>query len=196
MTPIRPAAVLAVLLLALSAPSAQAAETYEIDPSHSYVVFKINHLGIGNSWGRFSDVTGSLTLDGQKHETSAVEIVLAADSVNTDNEKRDKHLRSPDFFNVKTFPEIRFRSTGVEALGADRVRVTGELELHGVKKTVAIDMEQVGAGKDPWGKERVGYSGMFTINRSDFGMEWGLDNNALADEVVLFVDIEAIKKAS
>lgn len=167
---------------------ASAAESYSIDGSHSTVMFKIKHFGASWFFGRFFKVEGSFSVG----EKSSVNIEVDANSVATFNKKRDKHLRSADFFNVKQFPKITFKSTSVAKAGAGTYKVTGALSLHGVTKTVAFDMSHVGSGKDPWGGFRSGYFGTLTINRSDYGMKYMV--GPLSDQVELTLSIEGVKK--
>lgn len=173
---------------------AEAADTYEIDPVHSTMVFKIKHLNTAYFYGRFNEVKGSITADKDNPAKSRVSAAVKAESLDTDNEKRDKHLKSPDFFNVKQFPEIKFESNTVKHTGGDTYMVSGKLSLHGVEKPLQVEFTKTGEGKDPWGSYRMGFHTSFKIKRSDFGMKFMLDG--ISDEVELFIGIEAIRKES
>ena len=163
---------------------------YHIDPAHSSVHFEIGHLGTSRLVGRFNSVEGELSLapEGQ----SRVEVRIATASVDTNHEKRDDHLRSPDFFNAKQYPEMRFSADGVQLGNGVPQRIKGELSLHGRTRPVTLTVEAVGAGADPWGGYRAGYHASTVIQRSDFGMDFMADG--IGDEVIVRLDIEAIKQ--
>jgi polyisoprenoid-binding protein YceI len=181
-----------LVLFTLASPLALAAETYEIDPVHSAIVFRVNHLGVAYTWGRFNDFSGTFVVDEEKPENSTVELEIKTESVDTNSEKRDKHLRNPDFFDAKTFPVARFESNAVERDG-DTYTVQGTLELHGKKRPVTLVMERVGSAEDPWGGYRTGFTGEHTLKRSEYDINYGL-NGPVGDEVQLFFDFEAIRQ--
>ena len=184
-----PAAALATLL---TAPAQAAPENFEVDGTHSFIVFHVTHLGIGTAWGRFNEFSGSFTHDAENPAASKVSFTIQAESVDTGNAKRDQHLRSPDFFDAKQFPEISFRSTKVEPIAEGAMDVTGELTFHGVTKTITARADLVGSGKDPWGNFRRGYDIQFTLNRNDFGVSYM--PGGLGDGVKVFVSVEGIRK--
>ncbi len=168
-----------------------AAGSYKIDPEHSSVLFSISHLGISVSAGRFNDFEGKIKLAPGKD--SKVEVVVKTASVDTYNEKRDKHLRGPDFLDTKQFPIMRFVSRKVEYNAAgEPVRLTGDLSLHGKTNTVSFTVTPIGAGKDPWGGYRAGYQAKVTIKRSNFGMKYML--GGVGDKIDITLNIEAIKQ--
>ena len=171
---------------------ARAAETYEIDAAHFTVIFKVRHLGVSNAYGRFNDFSGTIVADAGHPEKSSVEVTIKADSVDTANEKRDKHLRNQDFFNTKQFPVIIFKSTKVEKTGDKTGKATGDLFLHGVTRTVTVDLTFIGSGKDPWGGHRAGFEAAFAIKRSDYGMKYLLEG--VGDEVHIIVSLEGTRK--
>ena len=182
-----------LLMLALAA--TVAAATYEVDPVHSSVIFKIQHLGTSWTYGRFNDISGSIEMDAAKPEASSVTFTVKVDSVDTGNAKRDQHLKSPDFFNAKQFPEITFKSTAVKSLGKDAAEVTGDLSLHGVTKSVTAKVSKVGEGKHPKsGAEMVGFEASFLIKRTDFGMTYAVGPTGGGDEVSLIVALETHRK--
>jgi polyisoprenoid-binding protein YceI len=179
---------LRVCLLALGvslAAQASAADSYVIDPVHSSVQWKVQHMGAGHVWGRFTDFSGTLRLDGSAPEQSAVELTVKSASVLTDNEKRDQHLRSPDFFNARQFPVITFKSSAVKPTGPNSAEVAGELTLKGVTRTVTARATRTGAQGD-----LVGLEATLTLQRSDFGMGFGV-GQGLGDEVQLLISVEA-----
>lgn len=183
-------AALALVLVAFTAP-AGAADSYDIDAGHTMVLFKANHLGFSDAYGRFNDVSGSFVIDEEDLSKSSVEIEIKAGSVDTHHERRDKHLASPDFFNATEFPVITFKSTGVDVDGSSYT-IKGELTMRGVTKPVSIALERNNTGKDPWGAVRTGFNGGFTLKRTDFGVSYMPD--ALGDEVEVLLAIEGIKK--
>ncbi len=178
-------------LVSFAAEFARAAETFEIDGSHTSVLFRIKHLGVSFFYGRFTDVSGSVVLDDDPAKCSMI-LVIKSDSINTDSEKRDAHLKSPDFFNARQFPEITFKSTSIKAGGENQLEVTGDLTLHGVTKLITVTVDRTGSGSDPWGGYRTGLETTITIKRSDYGMKFML--KGLSDEVKLVISIEGIRQ--
>ena len=180
------------VFLALLIPGlAAAADNYNVDKVHSSVLFRIQHLGVSYVWGRFNDISGTFTIDEAAPDKSVVDITVKTESVDTDDAKRDKHLRSPDFFIAKTFPVMTFKSTSVKSDGKDHLAVTGELTLHGVTKTVTIPVTRIGTGKDPWGGTRTGFEGELTIKRSDYGVSYM--PGGLGEDVRLVLGIEGVR---
>jgi polyisoprenoid-binding protein YceI len=191
---LRTAVLSSALLLAL-APLARPAEEYKVDGVHSSVVFRIKHFNVGYVYGRFNDISGTVNWDADDPSKSSLDIEVKTDSVDTNNAKRDGHLRGPDFFSAKEFPTIRFKSTEVKLLKDKTYRVTGDLTLHGVTKPVTIELKHIGATKDPFGGYRTGFETNFSVNRIDFGMKGpkGVPN-ALGESVWLLVGFEATRK--
>ena len=164
---------------------------WNIDPVHSSVIFKVRHLGVCNFYGRFNKVSGSVVLDEAKPGDSKVEVTIPADSVDTNNSKRDGHLKSPDFFNAVEFPEIKFVSKTVKKDGDKRFKVDGELTLHGVTKPLSTTVELLGVADNRGGKV-AGFDVSFSFKRSDFGMTYMLDG--LSDEVAVMAGFECNAK--
>jgi len=189
---------LVLAMLALAAGPALAADTLVIDRGHSEAGFQVRHL-FTNVRGRFGAFEGTIAMDPAKPEASSVRFTIDASSIDTDNADRDKHLRSPDFFDVANHPTITFTSEKIRAAGKDRYAVTGTLTMRGVAKTMTLPVSFLGIGKDPWGNERAGFTTSVTLNRKDFGINWNkaLDNGGvlLGDEVAVTVDLEAVKQA-
>jgi len=184
------------LLVAAGAPVATPARPaakpgeFQVDPVHSSVIFRIQHMNTSFFYGRFDHCEGRIALDAEKPEGSSVELAIQAESVDTNSAKRDDHVRSPDFLNASEFPEIGFKSESVKALGQDRFEVSGQLSLHGETKPLTVEVQQTGLGKAPRGDGRLaGYETSFTIKRSDFGMDNMLD--MLGDEVRVTLSVEA-----
>jgi polyisoprenoid-binding protein YceI len=180
------------VLASLSTVSAVSAETFAVDTAHSSVVFGVKHMNVSNFYGRFNRMTGTFTLDDADAAGSAIEITIETESIDTANEKRDAHLKSADFFNSREFSKITFKSTKVESAGAEKFKVTGDLNLHGVTKSITVDVERTGKGSDGRGGVRCGIETRFTIKRSDYGMDYML--NGVGDEVSLIVSLEGIQQ--
>lgn len=175
----------------LSLPAFAAPTTFSVDPVHSTVVFSTSHLNVSRFYGRFNDVTGTVVMDEQNPAASKIEVTIKTASVDTWDDKRDEHLKSPDFFNAAQFPAITFASKSVKKTG-DTWSVTGDLNLHGVKKEITVPFTKVGEGADPWGGHRAGWHGTFKIKRSDYGMNFMIPG--IGDEIELIVSVEGIRK--
>ncbi|MFA6045508.1 MAG: YceI family protein [Phycisphaerales bacterium] len=188
----------AAVLAAADRPAAPAAAlpaaegSFSLDPVHSYVIFQIKHLGTSNSYGMFHEPSGKLVM-ATDPAASTLEISVPAEKVDTGSDKRDQHLRSPDFFSVKEFPAITFKSTSFKPAGNNAFEVTGDLTLHGVTKPVTTKLEVLGSGKGMKGEDILGAETKFTIKRSDWGMKTYVKEGALGDDVTLTVAIEAHK---
>jgi polyisoprenoid-binding protein YceI len=167
--------------------SAIAADTYMVDTVHSDVSFKIRHL-ISKTAGRFSDFDGTITTDFQNLDASSVKFTIKAASIDTRSEDRDKHLRSPDFFDVEKYPQITFVSSKIAKTGDNTFDVTGTLTMHGVENRITLPVTWLGEAKDPWGAVKAGFETSVTLNRKDYGISW---NKALdAGGLVLGEDVE------
>ena len=170
---------------------ARAADTYTVDPVHSSISFMISHAGISNIHGRFNDFSGKITIDQADPAKSSFALSIPVESIDTNNVKRDEHLRAPDYFNVKQFPTMSFQSTKVKAIDGG-YEVTGDLTLHGVTKPVSFKLK--GGDKVvefPKGTKRIGLVSTLSIVRSDFGVTTEL--GALGDEIPISIGIEAAK---
>jgi polyisoprenoid-binding protein YceI len=182
----------AVILAAVNFASA-AVETYVIDPVHSSVGFSIRHF-VSKVPGSFTKVNGTITVDRDNLEKSSVEAVIDVDSVSTANEKRDTHLKSPDFFDVSKFATSTFKSTSWKKTGEDTYDVTGDLTLHGVTKPVVLQMTLLGFGPGQRG-QLSGWEGTTKLKKSDFGVSGpAMLSKALGDEVTLHISVEAGQK--
>jgi polyisoprenoid-binding protein YceI len=173
------------------------AADYQIDPSHSSVVFKVKHLAISSVPGRFGDVSGTFKFDPANIEASSAEAKISVASINTMDAKRDDHLKSAEFLDIAKFPALTFKSTKIEKVSDTEFKATGDLTLHGVTKPVTLDVEYGGAAKDPWGKERAAFEARTKINRKDFGLAWSktLETGGLVvgDDVQISLEIEGVK---
>ena len=179
-------------LLFLAAAPAAAENLYEIDPSHSSVIFAIKHFGAGHVYGRFNNPIGRLSFDEKNPAKNSVFIEVKAVDIDTANQKRDTHLKSAEFFNIEKFSVISFKSTSIEKTDKREYTINGDLTFLGKTRAISVKAEHIGSGKDPWGGYRTGFETKFTIKRSDFGMDFM--QGPLGDEVQLITSIEAVKK--
>ena len=185
----------AIFVSLAAALPAKAADTYafDVEGKHIYAGFEISHLGFSIMHGRFDTFDGSIEYDAANPSASKVKVVIDAGSINTNHAKRDGHLKSPDFFNVGEFPEITFVSTSVVSGEEGMAKVTGDLTMLGVTKSITLDAKLIKAGPHPFNKKPIAaWSARGTIKRSDFGMKYGLP--AIGDEVKLLLDVEAYKQ--
>jgi polyisoprenoid-binding protein YceI len=158
---------------------------------HSSATFKISHLGLSWVYGRFDDFAGQCLIDSENPANSTFGLVIKAQSVDTNNQKRDDHLRSPDFFNAKQFPVISFRSTAVKPM-EDGFQVSGDLTMHGVTRSITFPLKGGRTAEFPKGVRRTGYSTELALKRSEFGMDKMV--GPLGDEVYIAISFEAVKK--
>ncbi len=163
------------------------------DTSHSLVGFKVKHMMLSNTNGKFNDFSATLTTD-DKEKLMAVDTTIQAKSLDTTNEKRDAHLRSVDFFDTEKFPTITFRTKKITAVKKGTFKLVGELTMHGVTKELTFDADMTDAIKDPTGMQRRAFSASTKINRKDWGLSWNktLDNGGVAvgDTVDVNLDLE------
>jgi len=186
-------------LIAFVLPTLALASTWNIDPDHSSVGFKVKHLMVSNVNGNFNKHTGVVEIDDKDITKSTVQVTIDTNSINTNVQKRDEHLRSADFFDVAKYPTMTFVSNNVAKNGKDTLKVTGDLTLHGVTKEVVLDVEGPSVeSKDPWGNIRKGATATTKINRKDFGLVWNaaLETGGVVvgDDVNIILEIEMIKK--
>jgi polyisoprenoid-binding protein YceI len=183
---------LALLALAL-APALAGAESYDVDAVHSAVMFRAKRFGAVYVYGRFNEFSGTLEMTGEDPATGRLSLEVKTASIDTGNQRRDDHLRSPDFFNAVQLPTIKFESTGVRAAGEGQFEVSGNLTLHGVTKPVTATVEKVGSGKDPRsGKTLVGFEGRFTLKRSEYDMNYSV--GPLSDEIDVHIALHAVAR--
>jgi polyisoprenoid-binding protein YceI len=185
--------------LALVLPPMAGAATYQLDSVHSSIQFKIRHLTVANVTGTFNNYKGSATIEGEDPATLKVEVTIEAASVNTGNEKRDEHLKTPEFLDVAKYPTITFVSKKVMKGDPGKLRITGDLTLHGATREITVDLEgPTPEIKDPWGNFRRGASGTAKIDRRDFGITWNKSLDAgglvMGNEVTIYVEVEWVRK--
>jgi polyisoprenoid-binding protein YceI len=173
--------------------------TYTFDPAHSRIGFVARHAMVTKVRGSFNEFEGSARLDGDNPSNSSVELTIEVASVDTRNAQRDGHLRTNDFFDAPTFPQITFRSTSVKHVGEADFEVTGDLTIKGVTKSITLPLEYTGTATDPFGNQRVGFEGSVVVNRKDWGINWNAPLEAggvlVGDKVTLEFEISAIKSA-
>jgi polyisoprenoid-binding protein YceI len=153
-------------------------------------LFRVQHSGAGMFWGRFDGVTGIITTSGIPTGTLALDVSIDTNSVSSANKDLDGHLRSPDFFSVKEFPTMTFVSTSSKKLPGNMWEVSGNLTMHGVTKLITTNVEMTGQAESPRGK-KIGFETVFTIDRSEFGMSYGVEKNAIGNSVRITVALEA-----
>jgi polyisoprenoid-binding protein YceI len=171
--------------------------TWTVDAAHSRIGFTARHAMVTKVRGSFTDFTATAQLNAENPADSHVEVTIEVASVHTGNEQRDGHLRTNDFFDAETYPQIRFVSTGVERVDAENYRLHGDLTIKGITKPVSVDFEFTGIATDPFGNERAGFEGKAVINRKD----WGVSFNAaletggvlVSEKIGLEFDISAIR---
>ena len=174
--------------------------TYAIDPTHSRIGFVARHAMVTKVRGSFNEFEGSGYFDAENPADSHLQLTIQAASIDTRNADRDGHLRSNDFFDMETYPEITFASTAVEQVDADNYRVTGDLTIKGVTKPVTVDFEYTGTAVDPFGNQRIGLEGKTTVNRKDWGVNWNAALEAggvlVSEKVTLEFEVSAIRTAT
>jgi polyisoprenoid-binding protein YceI len=166
---------------------ASAGETYQVDPVHSTVIFRVKHMNTAYFWGRFNEITGTFALDSSDPSQVKLEFQVSAASVDTGNAKRDQHLKGPDFLNAVQFPTISFASKAVEKSG-NAYLVTGDMTLHGVTKPITVHLTPTGTGKGPTGAEIGGIEANVTIRQSDFGIT--KMTGMIGDDVWINISVE------
>ena len=187
-----------IFTFALFIATANSQTTWKADVAHSKVSFTISHMVISEVTGRFKDFDVAITQTKDDFADSKIDAIIKVNSITTDNESRDKHLKSPDFFDAEKFPEIKFISKSFEKTGKDTYKITGDLTMHGITKTVVLDTKFNGQMNDPWGNTKAGFKATGKLNRKDFGIQWNktLETGGLlvGDEVDLTIAVEMAKE--
>ena len=172
--------------------------TWQIDSAHSHVSFSVRHMMISKVRGRFENFSGTINFNEDNPAASTVNVEIDTASINTREEQRDGHLRSPDFLNVENHPKLTFKSTRVVQTSSNSGQLIGDLTIRGVTQEVTLDVEYAGQAKSPWGTTSAGFSGTTTINRKDWGLEW---NQALetggvlvGDKIQIEIELELVKQ--
>jgi polyisoprenoid-binding protein YceI len=172
--------------------------TWTIDPSHTRVGFAARHAMVTTVRGQFDQFEGHLVLDGEDPSRSSAELTIQTASITTGSTDRDTHLRSADFLDVDTFPTLTFNATEVVARDDENFLMSGDLTIHGVTKPVTINAEYQGVATDPFGNERIGFTGQTQVNRKDFGLAWNVALEAggilVGERVKIELDVSAVKQ--
>jgi polyisoprenoid-binding protein YceI len=194
-------AVTAGLAALLSLPASAATSTWQIDPAHSSAQFAVRHLAISTVRGAFSKVTGTVVFDDKDVSKSSVDVTIDVSTVDTREPNRDKDLMSDHFFDVAHYPTMTFKSTKVEQAGVGKLKITGDLTIHGTTKQVVLDVDgPTAAVKDPWGNQRAAVNATTKINRQEYGVKWNatMDNGGVVvgDDVSITIDAEVIQKGA
>ena len=188
----------AALAVAAAAPTARAADVYDLDQSHFSIVFSVSHMNMSYTYGIFRQAQARVTLDHENPSATQFQLTINAESIDTNNEGRDKHLKGPDFFDVATYPAITFQSTTVVPVNEPKrivYQVTGDLTMHGVTRQVTLPIELLGEGPGPDGQgQHAGFLSQTELKRSDFGMTKFLENNMVGDAIGITVSFEGIKQ--
>ncbi len=180
-----------LLFMATGSRAVAQSATYDLEASHTSVVFAASHFGYSYTYGRFNQVAGAFRFDKNNPAASAFTVEIDAASLDTNDQKRDGHLRSPDFFDVRQFPKITFQSTSVTGTGK-QLQLTGNLTLHGVTKQITVPLQYLGEGLGPYQKYRCGFFSNFSIKRSEFGMKGMLP--AIGDDITIIVSFEGVRR--
>ena len=194
MNPMKTIGISTLFLLGLNlvyAASLNAQDKFEVDNSHSSILFSISHFNIGYIYGRFNTIGGTVVIDKADADKSAFEFSIKSNSIDTNDIGRDNHLKSTEFFDVENHPEIEFKSQQVR-LEKGTYNVTGKMKIAGVEKQVTLPLQLLGVGKGPFGNTRMGMMGKFSIKRSDFGIDKMLDT--LGDKVSITFCFQGILK--
>ncbi|WP_373047522.1 YceI family protein [Vulgatibacter sp.] len=176
-----------------------AKETWQIDTTHTTIGFTVRHMVVAKVHGRFTRFAGSVELGADGGPLSA-EAVIEAASIDTQVGARDDHLRSADFFDAASHPELRFRSSAIEKAGSDRYRIAGTLAIRGVERDVVLEAEYLGRMKDPFGTDRIAFSAHTSIDRRDFGLTWNKAVEAggvlVGDRIEIALEVQAVQAAA
>jgi len=179
--------------LVLGVGSAARGDAYKVDPVHSFALFRVHHFDAGYVWGTFAGPTGTISYDPSDASKTNFDVSIEAKSVDTRDKTRDKDLKGADFLDVKQFPTMTFKSTGVKKTGDTTLEVTGDLTIHGVTKSITVSMDLTGTGKGFQGETRTGFETTFTINRVDYGVTKD-PAPMVGNEIRITVALEAIKQ--
>ena len=183
-----------------SLPAAAAPSQWQIDSQHASAQFAVKHLMISTVRGEFHGVTGTVNWDDKDITKSTIDVTIDTTTVDTREPKRDAHLKSPDFFDVAKYPAMTFKSKKIEQVATGKLKVTGDLTIHGVTKEVVLDVDGPTASiKDPWGNTRVALNATASVNRQDFGVKWNANMDGggvvVSDNVNITIDAELVKQA-
>jgi polyisoprenoid-binding protein YceI len=184
--------------MAISTPQTETRTVWTFDPTHTEVGFSVKHMMVTTVRGRFTDVKGTINLDENNYANSSVEVEINANSIDTRNEQRDAHLRSADFLDTENYPTITFKSTDIEVLAEDELKVTGDLTVRGVTRPVTLEATVNGRGKSPFGTEVAGISLQGILPRKEYGLNWNVALETggvlVGEKVKIEIEVEAVKQ--
>ncbi|MBS1618507.1 MAG: polyisoprenoid-binding protein [Bacteroidetes bacterium] len=187
-----------ILLAGVSMAAAATAQSWTLDKTHSSINFSVSHMVVSEATGNFKDFSGEVKSEKSDFSDLGVNFTIKVASINTDDEKRDGHLKSPDFFDAAKFPDITFKSTNIKKINDKKYELTGDLTMKGVTKKVTWEVKYNGTVKDPYGNNRAGFKATTTVDRKDYGVSWNktLDAGGVAvgDDVTITVNAELVKK--
>lgn len=173
--------------------------SWQIDSSHSHINFTARHMMISKVRGSFENFNGTINFDEENPTNTTVNVEVDLSNINTRDEQRDGHLKSPDFFDVENYPTMKFVSTRVERIDENNGRLYGQLTIKDITKEVVLDVEYAGIAKSPWGSESAGFSAAGSLNRKEWGLNW---NQALetggvlvGDKINIEIELELVKQA-
>jgi len=183
---------LALVLFVLNFGAQAQTTTYKVDPAHTSIVFKVDHMGFSQVYGMIGGADGKFVVDEKSPDKSSFEVTAKVDTIYTGDKKRDDHLRNADFFDAKVHPTLSLKSKTVKKAG-DKFDITADLTMHGVTKPVSFTFKQMKTGKDPWGNVRTGGVAVLNIKRTDFGMKFMSKPGEVGDEIEVQISIEGTK---
>jgi polyisoprenoid-binding protein YceI len=187
-----------LIVLLIAALPVVAQTTWKIDPVHSKVLFTVSHMVVSEVTGRFNEFDATLVQTNDDFSESKLSATIKTNSIDTDNEKRDEHLKSADFFDAEKYPEITFESKSFVKTGENKYTITGNLTMHGITKEVVLDATMNGIVKSPWGNEVAGFKAETTVNRYDFGLKWNKALEAggviVGENVKVTLQVELVKQ--
>ena len=198
--------VLGMLLgLVLTSAQATAQDTWDVDNSHTSIVFAVSHMGLSYTYGRFNECAGTIVLNDDAPGSSTFDFEISVDSIDTNQAARDEHLKGPDFFDAEQFPTINFKSLNVtkelvpyDEAGIQKIKTmytaVGDMTMRGETRDFSIPLQLIAIGRGPQGKERCGFHSKFVVKRSDFGMD--TMSNMIGDQIAVTFSFEAIKKVA
>lgn len=188
---------LIILLAAASMSTTAQSNRWDIDPTHTQVTFTATHLLITEVTGNFKQFSGNVMSDKPDFSDAKVDFSIKVNSINTDNQMRDDHLKSDDFFNATKYPEINFKGKQMKSAGKGKFKLTGDLTIRDVTKTITMDVVYSGTVKDPWGNTKAGFKITGKINRFDFGLKWNTLTESggavVGQDIIINIPLQLVK---
>ncbi|HZY10356.1 MAG TPA: YceI family protein [Bacteroidota bacterium] len=188
---------LILIMLFITTAYLPAQTTWKIDGAHSKVLFSVTYMSLTDVTGRFNEFDATLTRTKDDFSDATLNVTIKTNSIDTDNEKRDGHLKSADFLDAEKYQEITFTGTSFKKAGKNKYKITGDLTINGVTKTVALDARYTGKAKDPWGNNRIGFKATTNINRYDYDVKWNKALDAggwlVGEKVSIILDVQFLE---